>query len=198
MSKVGDVVFCVDCDRARSAHLKVAVGDSSGTPTELPRRMATKKDASGDALCRACLDARVQRRRAEFLKPRTPSAQPEPQAPVSSASRPTLAPLRGGAARKPLDKPARRFSSVRVDRVRSTVKSTARKPVDQKRVVSEVLAEAQRATERASRAKAVEAWTKSLQLTAVEIGLSRAHELLAQVRAAALTVVQPPLSRPRL
>jgi hypothetical protein len=191
MSKVGDVVFCVDCDRARSAHLKVASGDSLGTPTELPRRMATKKDASGDALCRACLDARVQRRRAEFLKPRTPSApitQPEPA--VSSVSRPTVAVHRGGAARKPLDKPARRFSSVRIERVRPTVKSNPRKPLDQKRVVSEVLADAHRATERASNAKAVEAWTKSLQLMAVEIGLSRAHELLAQVRAAALTVVE--------
>ena len=192
MSKVGDVVFCVDCDLARSTQLKVASGDSSGTPTELRRRMATKKDASGDMLCTACLDARVQRRRAEFLKPPTRSAQPEPQLVVSSVGsigRPTVAALRGGASRKPLDKPARRFSSVRIERVRSVVKSTARKPLDHKRVVSEILAEAHRATERASRAKALEARTKSLQLLAAEIGLSRAHELLVQIRAAALAIV---------
>jgi len=189
MSKVGDVVFCVDCDLARSAHLKVAIGDSSGAPTELPRRMATKRDASGAALCTACLDARVQRRRAEFLVPRTANAHPEPQLAVSPVSRPTVAALRGGTSRKPLDKSARRFSSVRIERVRSGVKSTARKPLDQKRVVSEILAEVHRATERASRAKALEARTKSLQLLAAEIGLSRAHELLAQIRAAALAVV---------
>jgi alkylhydroperoxidase/carboxymuconolactone decarboxylase family protein YurZ len=189
MSKVGDVVFCVDCDLARSTQLKVASGDSSGAPTELRRRMATKKDASGDMLCTACLDARVQRRRAEFLKPAARNVQPEPQLAVPSVGRPTVAALRGGASRKPLDKPARRFSSVRIERVRSVVKSTARKPLDHKRVVSEILAEAHRATERASKAKALEARTKSLQLLAAEIGLSRAHELLAQIRAAALAVV---------
>lgn len=190
MSKVGDVVFCVDCDLARSTQLKVASGDSSGAPAELPRRMATKKDASGDALCRACLDARVQRRRVEFLKPHTRSALPEPELVVSSVGGPTVAALGGGASRKSLDKPARRFSSVRVDRVRPIEKSAsaARKPVDHKRVVSEILAEAHRETERASRAKAVQARSKSLQLLAAEIGLLRAHELLAEVRAAALAV----------
>jgi len=90
MSKVGDVVFCVDCDLARSAHLRIAVGDSSGT-SEVPlRRMASKKDASGDALCTACLDARVQRRRAEFMLPRARSAYPEPRPVVSSVSRPAV------------------------------------------------------------------------------------------------------------
>jgi hypothetical protein len=141
-------------------------------------------------LCTACLDARVQRRRAEFLKPAVRSAQPEPQLAVPSVGRPAVAVLRGGASRKPRDKPARRFSSVRIERVRPTIaKSTARKPLDHKRVVSEILAEAHRATERASRAKVLEARTKSLQLLAAEIGLSRAHELLAQIRAAALAVV---------
>jgi len=189
MSKVGDVVFCVDCDLARSAQLKVAVGDSSGTPHELPRRMAVKKDASGDALCRACLDARVQRRRAEFLQPRARSADPEPRPAVSSVSRPAAAALRGGVSREPSATPARRLSSVRIDRVRPIEKSAARKPLDKKRVVSEVLAEAHRAAERAETAKAVQSRTISLQLAAAEIGLSRAHELLAQIRAAALTVV---------
>jgi hypothetical protein len=87
MSKVGDVVFCVDCDLARSEHSKVAVGDSSGAPTMPPRRMATKKDASGDALCTACLDARVQRRRAEFMQPRARSPYSEPRPAVSWVAR---------------------------------------------------------------------------------------------------------------
>jgi hypothetical protein len=188
MSKVGDVVFCVDCDLARSAHLKVAVGDSSGTPNALPRRMATKKDATGDMLCTACLDARVQRRRAEFLQPRARTAYPEPQPAVSSVSRPTAAALRGGASRRPPDAAARRLSSVRIERVRPIVKSAVRKPLDKKRLVSEILAE-HRAAERASTAKALQSSTRSLQLAAAEIGLLRAHELLAQIRAAALTVV---------
>jgi hypothetical protein len=87
MSKVGDVVFCVDCDLARSEHSKVAVGDSSGASEVPPRRMATKKDASGDALCTACLDARVQRRRAEFLQPHARSPYPEPRLTVSWVAR---------------------------------------------------------------------------------------------------------------
>jgi len=189
MSKVGDVVFCVDCDLARSAHLKVAVGDSSGTPNALPRRMATKKDATGDMLCTACLDARVQRRRAEFLQPRARTAYPEPQAAVSSVGRPPAAALHGGASRRPPDASARRLSSVRIERVRPIVKSTARKPLDKKRVVSEILAEVHRAAERASTAKALQSSTRSLQLAAAEIGLLRAHQLLAQLRAAALAVV---------
>jgi hypothetical protein len=198
MSKVGDIVFCVDCDLARSAHLKVAVGDWAGTPNELPRRMATKRDANGHALCRACLDARVQRRRAEFLQPVARSDRPEPQAAVSSFSGPTAAALRNGAHTKPVDTSARRLSSVRIDRVRPTpmvksrpmptVKSPARKPLDKKRVVSETLAEVHRASERASKARALKSSTRSLKLAAAEIGLLRAHELLAQIRAAALEV----------
>lgn len=189
MSKIGEVVFCVDCDLARSAHLKVAVGDSSGTPQELHRRMATKKDASGDTLCVACLDARVQRRRAEFLQLRAPSASVEAEPAVSSAGRTTAAALRGGASGKPLDGSARRLSIVRIDRVRPIVKSAARKRPAKKRVVAETLAEAHRVAERASKAKALESRAGSLQLAAAEIGLSRARELLAQIRATALAVV---------
>jgi hypothetical protein len=188
MSKVGDVVYCVDCDLARSTHLKIAIGDSSPTPQELPRRMATKKDGS-DALCTACLDARVQRRRAAFLQPRAPSANPEPQPAVSLVSRPSAAALRGDVSREPRDTPVRRLSSVRIDRVRPIEKSAARKPLDKKRVVSEVLAEVHRASERTSTAKALKSRTRTLQLAAAEIGLARAHELLAQIRAAALEVV---------
>jgi hypothetical protein len=188
MSKVGDVVFCVDCDLARSAHLKVAIGDSSGTPKELPRRMATKKDAS-DALCTPCLDARLQRRRAAFLQPRARSADPEPQPAVSSVSHPTAAARRGSVSRQALEAPVRKLSSVRIERIRPVAKSAPRKPLDKKRVVSEILAEAHRAAERPSTAKALKERTRSLQLAAAEIGLARAHQLLVQIRAAALTVV---------
>jgi hypothetical protein len=187
MSKVGDVVFCVDCDLARNAHLKVAIGDSSGAPQELPRRMATKRDGS-DPLCTACLDARVQRRRAAFLQPRAPSTDSEPQAAVSSVGLPTAAALRGRASRE-LDTPVRRLSSVRIARIRPVAKSAAPQPLDKKRVVAEIVAEAHQAAERASTAKALEARARALQLAAAEIGLARAHELLAQIRAAALTVV---------
>jgi hypothetical protein len=191
MSKVGDIVFCVDCDLARSAQLKVAVGDRAGAPNELPRHMATKKDANGDMLCRACLDARVQRRRAEFLQPIARSDRPQPQAAVSWFSGPTAPAPHNGAHAKPVDTSARRLSSVRIERVRPMpiVKRPTRKPLDKKRVVSETLAEVQRASARASKAKALKLSTRSLQLAAAEIGLLRAHELLAQIRAAALEVV---------
>jgi hypothetical protein len=159
--------------------------------------MATKKDASGDALCTACLDARVQRRRAEFLQPAARSAYRDPEPLVPTASRATAAPLRGGNSSTPLDTSARRLSSVRIDRVRPAVKSTARKPVDKKRVVvdkkrvvSEILAESHRAPQRPSEAKALQSRTRSLQLAAAEIGLMRAHQLLAQLRTAALAVVE--------
>jgi hypothetical protein len=190
MSKIGDIVFCVDCDLARSAHLKVAVGDRAGAPNDLPRHMATKKDANGDTLCRACLDARVQRRRAEFLQPVARSDRPQPQASVSWFSGPTAAAPRNGGDAKPVDTSARRLSSVRIERVRPMpiAKSPLRKPLDKKRVVSETLAEVHRASERASKARALKLSARSLQLAAAEIGLLRAHELLAEIRAAALEV----------
>jgi len=120
-------VFCVDCDVARGAHLETAIGDSSGTLKEPPRRIATKKDASGAALCTACLDARVQRRRAEFLSPRARSAPPEPQPAVSPLSRPTATAFQGGPSVKPLEAPPRRFSGVRLERVRPIAERAARK-----------------------------------------------------------------------
>jgi hypothetical protein len=96
MNKLGDVVFCVDCDRERQAHLEIAEAASeqhreqdrepdrepdtspndrshpetaSQNPEQdkHPRRMATKKDANGDPLCSQCLDDRQAKRRAEFM-----------------------------------------------------------------------------------------------------------------------------------
>jgi hypothetical protein len=90
MNKLGDVVFCVDCDRERQAHLEIAEAALLPDTKELdtkepanpsnpetdpqnseqdkhPRRMATKKDANGDPLCSQCLDDRQAKRRAEFM-----------------------------------------------------------------------------------------------------------------------------------
>jgi hypothetical protein len=73
MTKLGDVVFCVDCDLLREANAssaepggEAAAGETPQTP-EHPRRMATKKDANGDPLCAQCLDERQSRRRSEFM-----------------------------------------------------------------------------------------------------------------------------------
>jgi hypothetical protein len=86
MNKLGDVVFCVDCDRERQAHLEISAAAEAAEVTEgaevvmsleadsrspaedkHPRRMATKKDANGDPLCSQCLDDRQAKRRAEFM-----------------------------------------------------------------------------------------------------------------------------------
>jgi hypothetical protein len=68
MSTFGDVVYCKDCDFAREAAAEGAVvGSGSPSVERPPRRMANKKDANGDPLCTACLDARVEKRRAAFL-----------------------------------------------------------------------------------------------------------------------------------
>jgi hypothetical protein len=68
MSKLGDVVFCVDCDRVRAAHAGTAAAGFEGAPVDQPpRRMATKRDANGDPLCAACLDARHGSRHAKFM-----------------------------------------------------------------------------------------------------------------------------------
>jgi hypothetical protein len=85
MSKLGDVVFCVDCDRARAPYV------ASGAPAlDAPaRRMATKRDANGDPLCAACLDARHESRHAEFMQHegRTPIPDdPETQASLAAES----------------------------------------------------------------------------------------------------------------
>ena len=69
MNKLGDVVFCVDCDLEHEAHKQTAQpeGADSASEDEHPRRMATKKDANGDPLCTQCLDERQARRRKEFM-----------------------------------------------------------------------------------------------------------------------------------
>lgn len=186
MSKLGDVVFCVDCDRTRSENLRPSVGDSAGTPQAQPRRMATKKDANGEALCAACLDARLQRRRVAFLQPRGNGEDPNAESDASSVGRPTEAVRRAPASTKPIDMSKRRFSGVRIERTRPSVKSVAKRR-NRSRVIAEVLADQRRTVARTSSKEASS--RNSLQLAALEIGLRRAHELLAEIRAVARTVV---------
>ncbi|HMI90706.1 MAG TPA: hypothetical protein VK509_05050 [Polyangiales bacterium] len=64
--KLGDVVFCVDCDRAAARSASAVGADGNAAPAP-PRRMAVKKDANGDRLCAQCLDARRTNRNAAFL-----------------------------------------------------------------------------------------------------------------------------------
>jgi hypothetical protein len=65
MSKLGEVVFCLDCERMAQA--SVSAGGGTG-PVDTPRHMAVKKDANGDPLCVQCLDLRRANRNAAFLR----------------------------------------------------------------------------------------------------------------------------------
>ena len=121
MGMVGDVVFCVDRDLARSAHMNVAVGSAGGTVEAPPRRMATKKDASGDALCAACLDARLLRRRAEFVLHQGRGTAPAAPPPAASSQS-------SGA-------PVRKLSAIRIARTRSD--EVAPKPAEKARANAE-------------------------------------------------------------
>ncbi len=67
MSKLGEVVFCVDCDRNAELRRGAAVGEEAAAPIA-PRRMAVKKDANGDRLCVPCLDLRRTSRNAAFVR----------------------------------------------------------------------------------------------------------------------------------
>jgi hypothetical protein len=67
MTKLADVVFCVDCDRNLETY-RSALGPEGGSEATGPqRRMAVKKDANGDPLCVSCMDTRRAKRNAAFL-----------------------------------------------------------------------------------------------------------------------------------
>ena len=85
MSKLGDVVFCVDCDRLAEPPEGSVAAEGADAPHP-PRRMAVKKDANGDRLCALCLDARRANRNAAFLRDagRSPSSSQGHEAPVAS------------------------------------------------------------------------------------------------------------------
>jgi hypothetical protein len=84
MNLIGEVVFCVDCDRAGSAQPN-STATEGPVAVAVPRRMATKKDTNGDALCTTCLDARLGRRRREFVLHQGGAA---PVAPAPTAAPP--------------------------------------------------------------------------------------------------------------
>ena len=88
MGMLGDVVFCVDCDRARVSHLQSVPAGTADPRPEPPRRMAIKQDANRDPLCASCLDSRQARRRAAFMlheaRPPVPESQPSPAAPAAA------------------------------------------------------------------------------------------------------------------
>jgi hypothetical protein len=91
MSTLGEVVFCVDCDGVRQAQMNGT--DVLSADAELPpRRMAVKRDANGDPLCAACLDARHVSRRAEFLlhegRAPIPGFQPMSQLSIETGAEP--------------------------------------------------------------------------------------------------------------
>jgi hypothetical protein len=82
MTKLADVVFCVDCDRNLETY-RSALGPEGDTASSGPqRRMAVKKDANGDPLCVPCMDSRRAKRNAAFLV-RTGRAQ-DPDQPAKS------------------------------------------------------------------------------------------------------------------
>jgi hypothetical protein len=174
MSMVGDVVFCVDCDRARSAHVD-ASGSAPPIDAQYPRRGATKKDANGDALCAACLDARLLQRRAAFVRQQSQSL-PEPAPAVS--------------ARQPTTQPVRNLSQVRIVRVRP-VAETVQRSGNQKPAHTKV---SQAAAAR-STAHRVVAKTQAHRLerafleVAAGIGLLRSRELLDELRTRAYAIL---------
>jgi hypothetical protein len=168
MSLLGEVVFCVDCDRARSA-------DASA---ERPRRMATKKDANGDPLCTPCLDSRQAQRRAEFMLH-------EGRAPI-----PGQALALAKVVTAPSALPPRKLSLERITRTRpsetepDTAKKQQKRP--EKRPAPSVAAK--RVTAKALPAKRA-ASSGNLRLArqfvaiAAEIGFLRAQELLDRLAA---------------
>jgi hypothetical protein len=199
MGMVGDVVFCVDCDLARSQHQKVS-GAADGGLEAPPRRMATKKDASGAALCAVCMDARLQRRRAEFVLHQGRSTAPEPTPPSISPqpaheSLRKLSSVRIARVRPPAEAPATsraRAEAPATSRARAKAPAKlAVKPLPVKppvklptraRLVAETLSQVRAATTRGGTAGDDRQSTSSFLQLASDIGFVRAYELLGEIR----------------
>jgi len=184
MSTFADVVFCVDCDLKSGVRAAGADSAAVNQASEPQRRMATKKDANGDALCRACLDARHAQRQAEFKRRSEPPPTPVWQRPLvtmaerfSRAATPAVVPkvkppvpVPAGVAAKraPKSRSVSAESSASSARIRRT---PARAPG-----VSTLLRGATRSE-------------KQFVSLATAIGLRRAQELLDRIQAAARTIV---------
>jgi hypothetical protein len=173
MSKLGDVVFCVDCDRVRTARADgVAAGYGSALDAP-PRRMANKRDANGDPLCAACLDARHDSRHAEFM--------------LNEGRAPSVAPTHGAVstdgtakrATEPESAVTRISPYIRIVRSRTPIEEASPPPPRKRKpVVRDREPPVARAGRPASRR--VE---RQFILLAVEMGFLRAQALLDQLDA---------------
>jgi hypothetical protein len=180
MSKLGDVVFCVDCDRVRTARADgVAAGYGSALDAP-PRRMANKRDANGDPLCAACLDARHDSRHAEFMlnEGRAPVLA---QAHGAVAGHGTASALRGGAvsnhAADPESAVTRISPYIRIVRSRGPIEEAAPPPPKKsKPSARDREPQVARAPRPASRRL-----ERQFILLAVEMGFLRAQALLDQL-----------------
>jgi hypothetical protein len=164
MTKLGDVVFCVDCDRVRlspAPELAAASGADSSN-VEPPRRMATKKDANGEPLCPSCLDSRQARRRAEFMLH-------DDRAPITAAP---PSPARAGST------PRKKVDFVRMLRQRPQPAEVVPAPPEKDAAQASIPA----ARDRAANLRAAE---RRFARLIVEVGFLRAQELIDELKTAA-------------
>jgi hypothetical protein len=165
MSMLGDVVFCVDCDRARLSHLQAVPAGTADPLPGPPRRMAIKQDANRDPLCASCLDLRQAKRRAEFMlheaRPTTPVSQPSPAAEVVA--------------------PRKRVEFVRIARVRTQEADVS--PTPRKQSSGPKRAAPHRAP--APKMSTNRRLERQFLMLVLEIGFLRAQELLDELKRSA-------------
>jgi hypothetical protein len=193
MSRLGDVVFCVDCERNAEAS-RSAVGAPDGQEQPPPRRMAVKKDANGDRLCAPCLDARRANRNTAFLRQ---EGRQENRAPSSTQGSTGL--LDGAVSAEPPARPRilRIASAVRITRSRSSdealamesavpqVAAPAATKVDVprgKRLEKSAPKARERARVPQRTAKQRGAQERAFVQLAAEVGFVRTRELLGQLK----------------
>lgn len=168
MNKLGDVVFCVDCDRTRSER---AAGVAAGYGSALdvpPRRMAIKRDANGEPLCSSCLDTRHDSRHAEFM--------------LNEGRAPSFAPANDADARvaEPTAAVARSSTFIRIVRSRAPIEAAAPPAVTKSKPL--LHADTKPAPVHAAKpvGRRVE---RQFVMLVVEIGFLRAQQLLDQLDA---------------
>jgi hypothetical protein len=168
MSNLGDVVFCLDHDIARTARVDGCDAGSARALDGPQRRMATKKDANGDPLCVACLDARQARRRAEFMlhEGRAPLAGHNPANVGREADQTPTTSIKSGF--------------IRIARSRTTVTAANARPRKKRERHTNAVRPSGGRVER------------QFLMLVVEIGLLRAHQLLQDLRARSRKVAALP------
>jgi hypothetical protein len=134
------------------------------TAARVPRRMATKRDTNGDALCAACVDARLARRRAEFFGHQGERLPPRPAS---------------GSPAQPVDVTAIRWSAVRVTRASTSTNTPVKVvPGRAKKAARPALADLSRVSASADEHEL----EVRFQRVASEIGLAHARRLLEELR----------------